>query len=442
MAGGIKGVSKMFTELKNKIISKKARLAVIGLGYVGLPLAVSFAKRGFTVIGIDTDGDRVENIKKGVSYILDVSTSELRSAMRGNRLQATTNFKILKDMEVILICVPTPLKRKYTPNIAYILEAVRSIKRFHCRGALIVLESTTYPGTTEEVILPMLEAGGKKCGKDFYLGFSPERIDPGNKIYDLQKTPKVVSGVTKPCGLLVTRLYQHIIKKVVCVSSPRVAETVKLLENTFRIVNIGMINELAMMCQKLKVNIWEVIEAAKTKPFGFMPFYPGPGVGGHCIPKDPLYLYWKAKRLGYAIKFIKLASDINSHMPNYILERLRGILKKQNKTLTQARLLVLGATYKNDVKDLRKSPSLDILELLLKSKTAVSYHDPYIPYLKFPHIDLKSVALTKNNLSQFDVVIVVTDHRCVNYNFILKNSKIIFDTRNVFKKPNRKVVKL
>jgi UDP-N-acetyl-D-glucosamine dehydrogenase len=432
----------MFNELKKKIINRKAKLAVIGLGYVGLPLAVNFAKKGFKVVGIDTDVDRVENIKKGTSYILDVTTPELRSAKKGGRLSATTSFKALEEIDVILICVPTPLKRKYTPNISYILGAVKDIKRFHKRGALIVLESTTYPGTTEEVILPILEAGGKKCGRDFYLGFSPERIDPGNKVYDLTRTPKVVSGVTKECGQLIFLLYQHIIKKVVSVSSPRVAETVKLLENTFRIVNIGMINEMAMMCQKLKVNIWEVIEAAKSKPFGFMPFYPGPGVGGHCIPKDPLYLYWKAKSLGYPVKFIKLASDINSHMPAYIVERLKQILKKQNKPLAKSRILVLGATYKNDVKDLRKSPALDILELLLKTRAAVSYHDPYIPYLKFPRIHLKSVALTKSNLSKSDAVVIATDHRCVNYNFVLKNSKVIFDTRNVFKNPERKVVRL
>ncbi|MDP3143168.1 MAG: nucleotide sugar dehydrogenase, partial [Candidatus Omnitrophota bacterium] len=260
--------------------------------------------------------------------------------------------------------------------------------------------------------------------------------------YGLCETPKVVSGVTKPCGQLIASLYQHIIQKVVLVSSPRVAETVKLLENTFRIVNIGMINEMAMMCQKLKVDIWEVINAAKTKPFGFMPFYPGPGVGGHCIPKDPLYLYWKAKKLGYPVKFIKLASDVNNHMPAFVVERVRKILQKQNKAISKSRVLVLGATYKNDVKDLRKSPALDIIDLFLKSKAKVSYHDPYIPYLRFPHINLKSVPLTKGNLAKSDCVVVATDHRCVSYNFILKNAKVIFDTRNVFKNPHRKVVKL
>lgn len=432
----------MFKELKNKIIQKKAKIAVIGLGYVGLPLAVNFAKKGFKVMGIDTDHDRVANVKKGKSYILDVASRELNSVLKNNKLSATTNFKVLGAMDVIVICVPTPLKRKYTPNISYILGAVKNIVLFHKKGALIVLESTTYPGTTEEVILPILENSRNKCGRDFYLGFSPERIDPSNKIYNLEKTPKVVSGVTRQCAELIELLYKHIIKQVVCVSSPRVAETVKLLENTFRIVNIGLINEMAMMCQKLKVNIWEVIDAAKTKPFGFMAFYPGPGVGGHCIPKDPLYLYWKAKSLGYPLKFIKLASDINSHMPAYIVERLKAILRKQSKRLYQSKILVLGATYKNDVKDLRKSPALDIIELLLKARTRVSYYDPYIPYLKFPHIHLKSIALTRSNLARFDCVVVATDHRCVNYNFVLNNSKLIFDTRNVFKKYSERIVKL
>ena len=432
----------MYKELKGKIIQRKAKIAVIGLGYVGLPLAVNFAKKGFKVVGLDTDYDRVSNVGKGISYILDVSSQELRSVLKTKRLSATRHFRILREVDVILICVPTPLKRKFTPNITYILEAVKNIQKFHRSGALIVLESTTYPGTTEEVILPILEHGRKKCGRDFYLGFSPERIDPSNKVYNLQKTPKVVSGVTSYCRNLVELLYKHIIKQVVSVSTPKVAETVKLLENTFRIVNIGLINEMAMMCQKLKVDIWEVIDAAKTKPFGFMPFYPGPGVGGHCIPKDPLYLYWKAKSLGYPLRFIKLASDINSQMPEYVVERVRILLKKQNKSISGSKILVMGATYKNDVKDLRKSPALDIIEILLKSNTKVSYHDPYIPYLKVPNINLNSVGLTKNSLSKFDCVIIATDHRCVNYNFILKNAKLIFDTRNVFKKPLEKVVKL
>ncbi|MFZ5800536.1 MAG: nucleotide sugar dehydrogenase [Candidatus Omnitrophota bacterium] len=432
----------MFNALKNKIKNQKANLGVIGLGYVGLPLAVNFARVGFKVIGFDTDYDRVANLKKGKSYILDVTTKELREVLKEKRLWATNDFRLLKDCDVILICVPTPLKRKYTPNIAYILQAVKSIKQYHNPGALIVLESTTYPGTTDEVIKPLLEAGGKKCGRDFFLGFSPERIDPGNKKYGLCETPKVVSGVTPQCRQLIDLLYRHIICKVVVVSATRVAETVKLLENTFRIVNIGMMNELAMMCQKLKVNIWEVVDAAKTKPFGFMPFYPGPGVGGHCIPKDPLYLYWKARKLGYPLKFVKLASDINNHMPVYVIERVAGILQRQKKSLRNAKILVLGSTYKNDVKDLRKSPALDIIELFLKAKSKVAYHDPYIPYLKFPHINLKSVALTKLALAQSDCVVVATAHRVVDYDFVLKNAQAIFDCRNVYKASNRKVERL
>lgn len=432
----------MFDRLKKQIKNKKANLAVIGLGYVGLPLAVNFARVGFKVLGFDTDYDRVVNLKKGVSYILDVTTKELRQVLSAKRLQATNDFRLLKGCDAILICVPTPLKRKYTPNIAYILQAVRSIKQYHKRGALIVLESTTYPGTTDEVIKPMLEAGGRKCGRDFFLGFSPERIDPGNKKYGLCETPKVVSGVTPQCRQLIDLLYRHIITKVVVVSSTRVAETVKLLENTFRIVNIGMMNEMAMMCQKLRVNIWEVVDAARTKPFGFMAFYPGPGVGGHCIPKDPLYLYWKARKLGYPLRFVKLASDINNHMPAHVIERVGRILRQQKKSLRNAKILVLGSTYKNDVKDLRKSPSLDIIELFLKAKAKVSYHDPYIPYLKFPHINLKSVALTKSAIAQPDCVVVATDHRVVDYGFVLKYARAIFDCRNVYKHSDRKVERL
>ncbi len=432
----------MSEQLKRKIIQKKAKIAVIGLGYVGLPLAVSFAQKGFRVTGIDTDKDRVKRIKRGTSYILDVSSGNLRGVLKKDKLQASTDFRVLKDIDVILICVPTPLKRKHSPDISYIFEAVKNIHKFHRPGALIVLESTTYPGTTEEVILPLLEQGKRRCGRDFYLGFSPERIDPGNKAHALENTPKVISGITKPCAQLMKLLYRHIVKEVVLVSSPRTAETVKLLENTFRIVNIGLINEMAMMCQKLKVDIWEVIEAAKTKPFGFMPFYPGPGVGGHCIPKDPLYLYWKARRLGFALKFIKLASNINSQMPFYIVKRLKDILKKQNKTLSAAKILVLGVTYKSDVKDLRKSPALDIIDLLVKSRAKVFYHDPYIPYLKISGINLKSLPLTKHNLAKFDCVLVATAHRSLDYHFILDNARMVFDTRNSIKKKGSNLIKL
>ncbi|MCK5082289.1 MAG: nucleotide sugar dehydrogenase, partial [Candidatus Omnitrophica bacterium] len=301
--------------LKRKISTKKARLAVIGLGYVGLPLAVNFAKAGFTVFGLDKDADRVAQVNKKKSYILDIATKDVAKVVKNGRLKAQMEFDVLKTVDVIIVCVPTPLKRKYTPDITYIVSAIKTIRKFMKKDTLIILESTTYPGTTEELIRPELEKGGLKAGKDFFLSFSPERIDPGNKKYDVTRIPKVVGGLTPKSGALTKLLYEKIIKKIHVVSSAKVAEMTKLLENTFRIINIGWVNEVAMMSHKMGIDVWEVIEAANTKPFGFMPFYPGLGVGGHCIPDDPLYLYWKAKHHGYSSKFIKLSADTNSHMP-------------------------------------------------------------------------------------------------------------------------------
>lgn len=432
----------MLNNLKEKIRKKKAKIAVVGLGYVGLPLAVEFAKAGFDVTGIEIDKDRLHSIVRKESYITDISTGELQSVMKSGRFKAAGDFKALKDIDVILICVPTPLKRKYEPDISYIKQSVKSIAQNIKKGALVVLESTTYPGTTEEVILPLLEVNGLRHGSDFYLCFSPERIDPANDKYPLKKIPKIIGGITKEATLLGQLVYKNVVPKVVPVSSPRVAETVKLLENTFRIVNIGMIDELAMMCHKMGIDIWEVVDAAKTKPFGFMPFYPGPGVGGHCIPKDPLYLYWKAKHYGFKSRFIKLASDVTNAMPAYIVNRVSSILNKDSIDLNKSKILVVGATYKKDVKDLRKSPAIDIIDILQDKCREVSYYDPLIPYLKFNHTYLKSISLNKSALAKFDCVIIATDHACVDYGFILKNSKIIFDTRNVYKTKNDKVVKL
>ena len=349
----------MRIQLEQKIKDKSAQVSVIGLGYVGLPLAVELSKAGFSVTGIDTDLDRVNNVKNAIPYILDVDINDIKNLVEKKTLTATGDFRRLAHSDVIIICVPTPLKRKYQPNIAYIRQAVKQIKKHLREGQLVILESTTYPGTTEEVILPILESTGLKCGKDFFLVFSPERIDPGNEKFPLNKIPKVVGGVTPEAAQLFKLLYENIIERVVQVSSPRAAETVKLLENTFRLINIGLVNELAMLCHKMNMDVWEIIDAAKTKPFGFMPFYPGPGVGGHCIPKDPLYLYWKAKLHGFKSRFIKLAADLNSAMPAYVVERLNAI-----KPLKEAKILVLGVTYKKDVKDLRKSPALEIIDLL------------------------------------------------------------------------------
>ncbi|MFH1441358.1 MAG: nucleotide sugar dehydrogenase [Candidatus Omnitrophota bacterium] len=432
-----------FKEFKKKIKGRKVNIAVIGLGYVGLPLAVEFAKKRFSVTGIDLDKDRVKKIKAKTSYITDVPSSGIKKIIDSGYFKASADFSLLKHSDVIIICVPTPLKSKYYPDISFILSAVKGVKKFLQPNQLIILESTTYPGTTEEILKPILESGGLKCGKDFYLAFSPERIDPGNKKYPVYKIPKVMGGITPQSTELTAALYRNIVSKVVPVSSARVAETVKLLENTFRIVNIALIDEMAMMAHKMNIDIWEIIEAAKTKPFGFMPFYPGPGVGGHCIPKDPLYLYWKAKHHGFESRFIKLSSGIINYMPLYVTERLRDILSDNKINLADARILIVGVSYKKDVLDLRKSPALDIIGLLSKKNIKVSYYDPLVPYLKFGRINLKSIKLNSKELKKYDCVIITADHSRVDYNFILKNSPRIFDTRNIYKGvEDRKIIRL
>lgn len=430
-------------EFKKKVKRKKIKICVVGLGYVGLPLAIEFAKNGFVVFGIEIDRGRLEHIKNRQSYITDISHQELRSVLDSKKFSVGCDFSILKESDVVIICVPTPLKRKYHPNISYIKQAVKSISKNIKKRALIILESTTYPGTTEEVILPLLKQHNQKHNRDFYLSFSPERIDPGNAAYPVHKIPKVMGGISKEATDLAVAVYNQIIDRVVPVSSTRVAEAAKLLENTFRLINIGLIDELAMMAHKMGIDIWEVVEAAKTKPFGFMPFYPGPGVGGHCIPKDPLYLYWKAKKFGFKSRFIKLASDVISQMPEYIVERVFTILKNNNKALNKIKVLVIGVTYKKDVKDLRKSPALDIIDIFQRKGIKVFYYDPLIPYLKLNHINLESIRLSKQGLGKFDCVIIATDHSGIDYAFILRNSQLVFDSRNVYKKiTDRNLVRL
>ncbi len=429
--------------LKRKIQNHDARIALVGLGYVGLPLAISFARAGYKVFGLDMDKDRVGKLNRKESYILDVPPSEIAAVVDSGKFEASTHFDALAHSDVVIICVPTPLKRKYTPDISYMVSAVNTIARFIRKDMLIVLESTTYPGTTRELIQPALEKSGLKAEKDFYLSFSPERIDPGNPHFDVTKITKVVGGLSHTSGELTKLLYEKIITKVHMVSSTDAAEMTKLLENTFRIINIGWINEIAMMCHKMNIDIWEVIEAAKTKPFGFMPFYPGLGVGGHCIPDDPLYLYWKAKHHGFSSKFIKLSADTNSAMPQYAVTRLREILKKNKKLLNKSKVLVLGVTYKKDVKDLRKSPPLKLIELLKSARCRVSYFDPYIPYLNINGIKMDSIRFDAKTLLSFDCAVIATDHSKVDYNFLLENSKVIFDIRNVYKGVNNpKIVKL
>lgn len=428
---------------KQKIANKQLNIAVIGLGYVGLPLAVEFAKKSFRVTGIDVDNDRVERIKAKTSYITDVPSSDIKKLVDNGYFKASVDFSLLKYSDVIIICVPTPLKKKYHPDISFILNAVQQIKKFLRPNQLIVLESTTYPGTTEEMLKPVLESGGLTCGKDFYLAFSPERIDPGNKKYPVCKIPKVIGGITPRAAELTAVLYRNIVSKVILVSSARVAETVKLLENTFRIVNIALIDEMAMMAHKMNMDIWEIIEAAKTKPFGFMPFYPGPGVGGHCIPKDPLYLYWKAKHHGFESRFIKLSSDIINYMPLYVTERLCNILSDNKVNLSDACVLISGVAYKKDVLDLRKSPALDIIELLSMKNIKISYYDPLVPYLKFGQFNFKSIKLSSKELKKYDCVVITADHSLVDYGYILKNATRIFDTRNVYKGvKDRKIIRL
>ena len=415
--------------LKEKIVSRKAKVAVIGLGYVGLPLAIGFAQKGFKVFGIDNNQQRIERLQKGESYITDVASKEFVSFIRNERLVVSTEPHCLAQADAVIICVPTPIKRKYTPDISYIVSAVRSVALHLHPGMLIVLESTTYPGTTEELIQPELEKSGLLVGRDFHLAFSPERIDPGNKNFSVTKIPKVVGGITETCTGLTALLYGSIIKNVHPVSSAKVAEMTKLLENSFRIVNIGWINEIAQACHKMGIDVWEVIQAASTKPFGFMPFYPGLGVGGHCIPEDPLYLYWKAKRYGFNSKFIKLAADTNSNMPSYVVHRLEAFL---SKPFAKCKILVMGVTYKKDVKDLRKSPSIKLIEIL-KRHCRTDYYDPLVPYLKIEGINLESAPFEAKIIKSYDCVVIAVDHSGVDYDLIRKNARHIFDIRNIYK---------
>lgn len=426
-------MDKALLELKKKIKNKQLSIAVVGLGYVGFPLALEFAEKGVRVTGIEIDRDRLNSITKRKSYISDISNKELSNALHKGYFRASGNFSEINQADVVLICVPTPLKGRNLPDISFIKNAVKETAVHLKKGALVILESTTYPGTTEEEILPIFEKRGFKHGRDFHLCFSPERIDPGNKKFSVSLIPKVVGGISNEATQLAGLVYQVIIKQVVPVSSCRAAETVKLLENTFRLINIGLIDELSMMAHKMKIDIWEVVQAASTKPFGFMPFYPGPGVGGHCIPKDPLYLYWKAKSFGFRSRFIQLASNVINNMPEYIVGRVKEALARKNRVLLGAKILILGVTYKRDVKDLRKSPSIDVIKSLKKQGVKIAYYDPLIPFLKLSGINLKSIKLSSKNIKHFDCVLIATDHSGVDYANILKNAKLIFDSRNVFK---------
>lgn len=431
--------------LKDKILNKQARIGIIGLGYVGLPLAVEFANAGFHVTGIDVDTNKTAKINNGVSYILDVSTAQVKNLVLKKRLVATTDYKVIKKMDAVIICVPTPLRKTREPDISYILAAINEVEKFMRKNQLIILESTTYTGTTEEVLLPKLSSCGFKVGKDFFLAFSPERVDPGNKKFNTKSIAKVVGGITRKCTQMAALLYSQIIYNVIPVSSAKTAEMVKLLENTFRSVNIGLANELALMCNKMGIDVWEVIEAAKTKPFGFMPFYPGPGLGGHCLPIDPLYLSWKARMYGFEARFIELASQINSSMPRYVVEETATALNRAKKSINGSKILILGVTYKRDVNDVRESPAIEIITLLKEMGANVYFHDPYINRLTLDGGSMRSISLNKKTLSDKDCIIIVTDHSTLDYSLVARASKLIVDTRNALsniKADRRKIVKI
>ncbi|MFC1708701.1 nucleotide sugar dehydrogenase [Candidatus Omnitrophota bacterium] len=430
--------------LFNKINNKKAKVAVIGLGYVGLPLAAEFAKRGFAILGIDIDKDKINKLKKGKSYIQDVSHNSIKGILKDKNSLFSCDYKNIHKADVVIISVPTPLRKSREPDISYVVNAAREIKKLFKKGQLIILESTTYPGTTEEILLPLFSEKGWKVGKDFFLAFSPERVDPANKNYNTSNITKIIGGVTKDCTQLAKQIYGKIISEVVPVSSSKVAEMAKLLENTFRSVNIGLINEIALMCDNLGVNIWEVIEAAKTKPFGFMPFYPGPGLGGHCLPIDPLYLSWKSRLHGFEPRLIEMASQINSFMPKHVVKKIVGLLdNKLKRSIIKANVLVVGVSYKKNVCDVRESPAIDIMRLLIRKQAIVHYCDPHVPKINIIEKSLHSARLTKKIVKSSDCVVIVTDHDKVDYNLILNNAKLIFDTRNVYKRiKNRKVFRI
>jgi UDP-N-acetyl-D-glucosamine dehydrogenase len=421
------------SRIEGRLKRRTARIGVIGLGYVGLPLAVEFAKAGFRVTGFEINEKRVGELNRGRSYIQDVPTREVRELVRGGRLRGTMNFDELRKMDAIDICVPTPLRKTKDPDVSYILAAVREIAPRLKRGQLVVLESTTYPGTTDELVLPLLQRDSWQIGRDFYLAFSPERVDPGNPTYQTHNIPKVVGGVTPACSRAASALYSAVVERVVAVSSTQVAEMVKLLENTFRSVNIGLVNEIALMCDKMKIDVWEVIDAAATKPFGFMPFYPGPGLGGHCIPVDPFYLSWKARQSGFEARFIELAGQVNGSMPYHVVNRVREALNSRRKSVRGSRVLVLGVAYKADIDDVRESPSLDILDILEKEGAKVAFCDPYLDSIQHAGRKLKGTPFRAATLRSADCVVIATAHKLFDYSLVAKHAKTIVDSRNALK---------
>lgn len=421
-------------ELMDKIQSGTAVVGVVGLGYVGLPLAVEKAKAGYRVIGFDIQEEKVNLVNEGKNYIGDILDGDLVSVVEKGLLKATSDFSFIQEVDCVTICVPTPLDKYHQPDVSFVVSSTSEIAKYIHRGMLVVLESTTYPGTTEEVVKPILESTGFKCGEDFYLAFSPERVDPGNKLFKTKNTPKVVGGVTRDCTEVAAALYRNVLESDVHeVSSPAVAEMEKILENTFRNLNIALANEMAILCNKMGINVWEVIDAAKSKPYGFMAFYPGPGIGGHCIPIDPFYLTWKAREYDYHTRLIEIAGEINIYMPEYVLERSMRILNNRGIALRGAKIFLLGVAYKQDIDDVRESPALKVIEVFEKQGAIVSYSDPYIPVFKHKGKKYCSIDLNVENLREADLVLITTSHSCYDYDFIQANSRMVFDTKNAMK---------
>ncbi len=423
--------------LLNKINTKQITVGVVGLGYVGLPLAVEKAKAGYKTIGFDIQSHKAEKVNQGINYIGDIVDSELKDLVQTGMLSATTDFSFVKDVDFVAICVPTPLDEYQQPDISYVRDSTAQVAQYIKKGSMVVLESTTYPGTTEELMLPILEEGsGLKCGEDFYLAFSPERVDPGNLIYQTKNTPKVVGGVGKDATEVIAAMYRNVLEgEVFEASSPRVAEMEKILENTYRNINIGLINELAMLCHKMDINIWEVIEAAKTKPFGFTPFYPGPGLGGHCIPLDPYYLSWKAREYSFHTSMIEASMMVNDRMPEYTVERAGKILNRFKKALNGAKVLILGVAYKGDIDDYRESPAIKVIAEFEKAGSEVQYYDPFVSEYREKGRQMQGLPeLTAEIIQNSDIVVITTNHtKGIDYNFVQKNAKYIFDTKNAMK---------
>lgn len=432
--------------LEQKLSDRSASVAVLGLGYVGLPLAVVFAQAGFQVTGIEPDRNKVNLLNSAKSYVQDVPEGDVEELVKSGHLKATSDFSILAGIDAVSICVPTPLRKTGDPDLSFILDATTELARYLHKGMVIVLESTTYPGTTREVLLPKLsESCGLNVGVDFYLAFSPERVDPGRKDWTTYNTPKVIGGITQACTEIASHWYKQALQTVVPVSSAECAEMTKLLENTFRMINVGLVNEMAIMCDRLGIDVWEVIDAASTKPFGFMRFTPGPGLGGHCIPIDPLYLSWKLRALNYTARFIDLASEINTGMPRYVVHKIQDALNEQSKPLKGSHILIVGAAYKPDVDDLRESPALDVIGLLRQKGAYVAYHDPYIHRIKHDDWEMECVPDLLAASKQADCVVIITNHSVYDYLELLENSKLIVDTRNALGKAGRdnpKVVRL